>query len=1232
MTFVFDYNSYLCRFKSSWKLQINEYSPNNKSKMRTLYKLLSVMVLFAIGSVAKAQYPVTINSTNFPDANFRKEVTDYEKTYGNGDGSLSQTEAGQVKKAINYNGADAVGIYQRGIKDLTGIKYFYNLEIFGNRTASMEVNINTGKLDLSGLKKLKEVYLRNLMNPAPMLLDVSNCTALTEIEVMYEYYPITYKLDGCSALESIYLTHCSNSMSSNDFSLTSTSSTPKLSTIKLSEVSQLSSVYISCPTLKNLTITKCNKLVGSNVTIGGCTNLENLTISNNTSFDKTTFKIENFKNLEKVDLSGNKLNATAFNVNNLRMLGTNSDFYFGNQTSNGAVTVYMTTAQQAKFLASDAKNSNVTVKLLSGEGGAGASTPDTQAPTIANKTITASNITSSRISLGWNPATDNVTPQFQINYKVEYKKASDANYINLGTQTAITTITFNSLAPSTSYNFRVTAIDAAGNSAAYDVLTKSTTAEPDTQAPTVSNKTLTATDKTATGLTLNWTAATDNVTPQSSIKYKVEYKKDADANYTVASTLTGQTSCAIKGLTAGTSYKFRVTASDAAGNSTVYTLLTTSTLEDKDTQSPTIANKSIVCGNITETSIGLSWSKATDNVTAQDQLVYTVEYKLHSASGWTKVAVGNATAYTIKNLTPNTSYDVNVSVADAAGNSNQYTQSTVSTLAEKPVEDTEAPKLTNSMVKTGTINTTYASFTWTAASDNITPANKMRYKVELRQGAVGKFNEVITLMGVTAYAFTDLKPATSYQMQITALDEAGNQTKYDLRLFSTEEEVENYPIIVAGQVVNSKNASNVLDDGTVSYDPATTTLTLNNASIEYEGVALEALAPITLNLVGDNSLTSEGNNALVLSEYDFTISSTSNGSLEATSKSMNGIYADHSIIVIKNCNVIAKGAKTGICGNEFGVIDAEVTAVGGTSAVSMWENIKMVGVEVVAPENGAVVVADGGEVYVADADGVRTTSCTIGKPIVKASEYYDIYVAGTQINDLNASDVLGDGAVSYDKETNTLTLTNANIAASGVDGINNEVDAPLNIVLSGDNQMNVDGASGIMTMGTLNVTGTGVNSSKFAVHSTGDWGVFSFGDITISNCALDVEADFVAANVGGFSALTIDGAALRAAATGSDERAHAISSENVVFKNGSGLKSPEKAELKDFEIKNYGYHTFVLDDAMCKTVEIDIVGTTSVNGVEMEDGSVPAYSPLGIRVADSYKGIVIQDGAKKLKK
>ena len=70
---------------------------------------------------------------------------------------------------------------------------------------------------------------------------------------------------------------------------------------------------------------------------------------------------------------------------------------------------------------------------------------------------------------------------------------------------------------------------------------------------------------------------------------------------------------------------------------------------------------------------------------------------------------------------------------------------------------------------------------------------------------------------------------------------------------------ESYGIWVGATVVTSANAADVLGDGTVSFDAATNTLTLNNAAVDTSGLNIPALSvpsgDVTLVLRGASSLT-----------------------------------------------------------------------------------------------------------------------------------------------------------------------------------------------------------------------------------------------------------------------------------------------------------------------------------------------------------------------------------------
>jgi len=173
------------------------------------------------------------------------------------------------------------------------------------------------------------------------------------------------------------------------------------------------------------------------------------------------------------------------------------------------------------------------------------SSADTQAPTVP-ASLTAGNATQTTIDLAWSASTDNVAV---TGYDI-YKDGSLLGSVT-GNSAQVTGLT-----ASTSYSFYVKAKDAVGNvSGASNTASATTTAAPDTQAPTVPAS-LTASNATQTTIDLAWSAATDNVAVTG---YDV-YKDGA-----LYASVTGTTK-QVTGLTVSTSYSFYVKAKDAAGN------------------------------------------------------------------------------------------------------------------------------------------------------------------------------------------------------------------------------------------------------------------------------------------------------------------------------------------------------------------------------------------------------------------------------------------------------------------------------------------------------------------------------------------------------------------------------------------------------------------------------------------------------------------------------------------
>jgi chitodextrinase len=173
---------------------------------------------------------------------------------------------------------------------------------------------------------------------------------------------------------------------------------------------------------------------------------------------------------------------------------------------------------------------------------------DTQPPT-APTGLAASSVTQTTLSLRWAAATDNVGVAGYSVYR---------NGTLLG-QTSSLTYAVSGLTCGTSYTFAVETRDTSGNaSTSRTSLAASTSACVDTDPPAVPSG-LRASTVAQTSLTLQWTAATDNVGVTAYSVYR-------------NGTLLGQTSSLtypVSGLTCGTSYTFALESRDAAGNVSV---------------------------------------------------------------------------------------------------------------------------------------------------------------------------------------------------------------------------------------------------------------------------------------------------------------------------------------------------------------------------------------------------------------------------------------------------------------------------------------------------------------------------------------------------------------------------------------------------------------------------------------------------------------------------------------
>jgi len=201
---------------------------------------------------------------------------------------------------------------------------------------------------------------------------------------------------------------------------------------------------------------------------------------------------------------------------------------------------------------------------------------DTQTPTISNKTITSSNVSTTGVTLGWEKATDDVTLQGDLEYRV-YQSSSnnmdtvsdiEVNGLALGTGFSKDLEVFNvtGLLPSTTYYFNVIVKDAAGNKSAYTM--KSVTTSIPANAPTVTTNTIPS-NVTTTGATVGGDVTADGgaiVTERGIVYATTANPTTSNSKITITGT-TGTFTADLSGLNPNKTYHYRAYATNSIGTS-----------------------------------------------------------------------------------------------------------------------------------------------------------------------------------------------------------------------------------------------------------------------------------------------------------------------------------------------------------------------------------------------------------------------------------------------------------------------------------------------------------------------------------------------------------------------------------------------------------------------------------------------------------------------------------------
>ena len=361
---------------------------------------------------------------------------------------------------------------------------------------------------------------------------------------------------------------------------------------------------------------------------------------------------------------------------------------------------------------------------------------------------------------------------------------------------------------------------------------------------------------------------------------------------------------------------------------------------------------------------------------------------------------------------------------------------------------------------------------------------------------------------------------------------------------------ETYGIKIAGEDITGYNRYDLTEisgvSGKVSFDPNTRTLTLDNATIEADGsnaILNETCDYLSIELIGTNTIYVTGAAGIKLKE-ETTIWSNSGGKLSVKSDACALLFGGCPL-EISNCWLEAEGA-WGISANNnvaeevLTIRNSHVEAKGSTGSICDIANLVLEGCSITQPDgawfstqNNAVVL-----------NGEMVTDKVVIVP------RYGVQIAGVDVTSLNCNDLSVidgvDGKMSYDPETNTLTMEDVTINVSYINGIVNRSVEGMKIKLVGNNTITTNEAcitilqpSTISGSGTLRLKSSdncglylpsSLTVEGVTIYAEGEWGIagqeFQTSGNVLTICNAYVEATGSSGSICDLQNLVLDGCAI----------------------------------------------------------------------------------------------------------
>lgn len=439
---------------------------------------------------------------------------------------------------------------------------------------------------------------------------------------------------------------------------------------------------------------------------------------------------------------------------------------------------------------------------------------------------------------------------------------------------------------------------------------------------------------------------------------------------------------------------------------------------------------------------------------------------------------------------------------------------------------------------------------------------------------------------------------------------------------------ETYGIKIAGEYITGYNRYDLTEingvSGKVYFDPNTRTLTLDNATIEADGsnaILNQDCDYLVIELIGTNTINVT-NSAGIYLQKEMSILGTSGSKLTITSNK-GAVLFENSPLEINNCWLEVEG-KWGISAsnNEAAEVltirNSHVEAKGTSGSICDIANLELYYCSIIQPDGARFSTQNNAVVL----NGEMVTD----KVVIVPS--YGIKIAGKDVTSLNYKDLSVidgvDGKMSYDSETNTLTMEDVTINTTDLNGIWNKKVKGLKINLVGNNTITSSVACiSIIEPSTISGSGT------LRLKSSDNCGLYLPSSLAVEGIKLYAEGKWGIAGqefqTSG-NVLTIRNAYVEA--TGS--KGSIIDVEDLVLDDCS-ITQPNGAEF-DAQSHSVLLNGEAVTDKVVIEPDNNSIGTITVDVPARKQG---IYNLNGVKLTQQWDdlpaGIYIVDGVKRVK-